>query len=444
MMGDKKNSAGGVPPSAGQGAVSPEDFAGIIFEHLEKLLSATRSRRIVLAYSGGLDSGVLLDLLHRFIRERSSSFELLAVHINHGISANSDRWQTICTDKAARLGVAFAAESVKIPRTASVEAVAREHRYHTLKGYLDAKSLLCTAHHRDDQAETLLLNLLRGAGSAGLSAMASVSRFPPGWLARPLLGWSRDMIRTYAEFRNIDWVEDESNLDLDYSRNYIRHRIMPTLKARWPGCDATFARAARHQSTAQTILESESQRWLGRCLVGNALSRKACHALPAALRNPVLREWIASHGVTIPDSQKLAILWNNVIAADVRSGAAVEWSGVAFRFYRGLLHLIKMPEHKAPRGDIRWKRGDDLDIPELGMTLYWRDLVRQAPELDKADVSLRFRAGDERCGYDGGRHHHSLKKLFQQSGIPPWERERVPLVYADDDLRLVWNITHCK
>lgn len=444
MTSDKKRAAIRNRVIAFPRSAPTQELVAAIFKRLHDLLLLTHSKRIVLAYSGGLDSSVLLDLLWCFVREREPSLELLAVHVNHGISSDADYWQAACRSRAVQLGVVLVTERIEISHTANIEAVARAHRYRVLRRHLDANSMLCTAHHRDDQAETLLLHLLRGAGPAGLSAMKSILRFAPGWLARPLLDQARDTICAYARARGIDWAEDESNYNADYSRNYIRHRIMPLLKAKWPGCDATLARATRHQSVAQATLESESHRWLGRCLVGKMLSCKACRAVPAARRSLVLRAWIASHAVAIPAERKIAALWRNLIANDVQNGAALEWSGVAFRFYRGLLYLVKMPEYKTPQDEIRWQCGADIKLPELGMTLYWRDLVRQAPELEKADVSLRFRVGNEHCEYDGGCHHRSLKKLFQQNGVPPWERKNIPLIYADDKLRLVWNVASCK
>lgn len=419
-----------------------EHIADDALEALADLLAQARAVRIVAAFSGGLDSSVLLHLLHRFSRE--AGVELLAAHVNHGISADAAQWQRHCEAAARTLGVAFTALPVALPHGASMEAIAREHRYRALKTLLDAQTVLCTAHHRNDQAETLLLNLLRGTGPAGLAAMPKLARFGPGWIARPLLGFTRTALRAYAGEAGIRWVDDDSNDDLRHSRNYLRHRIAPVIAARWGAWDATLARAAEHQAQVRTLAAGEGGRWLGRCLTGGGLlSRKACRALPAECRSLVLRAWIASHGLAVPGERKLRVLWDELIGADARNGAAVSWPDMEFRFYRGLLYLIGLPRMAPPRRRIEWRRGRDLELPEIGMKLHWRDLVRQAPDLREADLNLRFRAGSEHCGYDGGRFHRSLKKLFQQCGVPPWERGRVPLVYAGDKLRVVWNVASC-
>ena len=402
---------------------------------------------MVLAWSGGCDSTVLLHLLQRF--ERPPVVALLAVHINHGLHDEADAWERHCRQQARELGVEMTAMKVqaRAARGASPEAAARRARYDALCRFAGSGTLLLTAHHRDDQAETVLLQLMRGAGPAGLSAMPECASFGGGWLARPMLSFPRAAIRDYAVRRRLRWVEDTGNEDVRYDRNYLRHRVVPLLRARWPEWEATTARAARHQSEACGLLDAEAARLLARCSTpgGRTLLVKACSALSAARQKLVLRCWLQTCGLRTPGERQLEYLRDALISSRPRSGSVIAWPGSEIGFYRDRLYARARAPAVSPM-ERAWPCGADLELPELKRTLRWRELLRQAPALgDAARLHVGFRRGGERCARRNGDDcfHQDLKKIFQARGVPPWERNRVPLVHADGRLRLVWGLTAC-
>ena len=422
-----------------------DDFITAAHAKLRQLVAQSRACRIVVAYSGGIDSTVLLHLLSR--ATFATPIKLFAVHVNHGIDAAADQWQLYCQNVAKDWSLAFKALSVEVARThrQGLEAAARSARYQTLRAQLASGDLLVTAHHSGDQAETVLLRLVRGAGVAGLSAIAEYFPFGKGVLARPLLGFSRSDIEAYAKQHRLHWIEDPSNADLSYDRNYLRHRVTPALRQRWQAWDTTLARAARHQSQADTLLGLEAARWLARCMPSGShhLSHKAFISLATAYQKPVLRAWLAMHDMPIPDESQLNYLHDKVtLSAQARNAEIFSWAGATVHLYRGLLYasrgIAKVPEQR-----LEWQPRVDFLLPENGIKLRWTELIRQAPALAETALSVDFRRGGERCARAGGRFHQSLKKIFQSYHVPPWQRDYVPLIYAEGRIRLIWNILRC-
>ena len=410
-----------------------------VFAEITEILKATKAKRIVCAYSGGLDSSVLLHLLADFVHWQPA-YSLVAVHINHNISPSANLWEEHCKSVTSELNIPLVIKNVEIKSKSNLEATARAYRYDAFKEILDAQSVLFTAHHRKDQAETLLLNLLRGTGTTGLAGILQITRLQPGWLARPLLDIAREQLVEYARNNHLTWQEDESNEDTHYARNYLRHHITPLFSQRWPQWEESFARACGHHSMVRRLTENESTRWLGRCLIKRKqLSRKAVRALPEEYRNLVLREWIKLYGLVPPNSRKLALIWSHLIERDARHGSAIVWSNMEIRFYRGLLYLIPLPRMQAPTETIHWQAGSNINLPDIGITLAWNDLMRQVPDLKDSDVDLCFRSDN----HNNSHCRHKLKKWFQESGIPPWEREYIPLIYDNNRLRLIWNVKVC-
>ena len=422
-----------------------EDFITAVHAKLRQLVEQSGARRIVIAYSGGIDSTVLLHLLS--YATFATPIKLFAVHINHGLDAAADQWQLHCHNVAKNLSVAFKALSVEVARThrQGLEAAARAARYQALRTQLASDDLLVTAHHSGDQAETVLLRLVRGAGVAGLSAIAEYFPFGKGVLARPMLGFSRSVIEAYAKHYRLHWIEDPSNADLSYDRNYLRHCVIPALSQRWQAWDTTMARAARHQSQADTLLSLEAARWLARCMPSGShnLSYKAFVSLTAAYQKPVLRAWLALHDMPIPDERQLNYLYDRVtLNTGARNAEIFSWAGATVHLYRGLLYACRGLA-KVPHQRLEWPSRVDFVLPENGIKLRWTELIRQAPALSEAALSVDFRRGGERCARAAGRFHQSLKKIFQTYHVPPWQRDYVPLIYAEGRIRLIWNITSC-
>ncbi len=404
------------------------------------LVDEFAARRVLVAYSGGVDSTMLLHCTAQCLAQ--GQIELVAVHVHHGLNVAADRWERFCRRTATQYGAAF--HSLRVNAAArggrSPEEAARSARYAALKALTQNGDVLMTAHHRDDQAETLLLQLLRGGGPEGLAAMPARVCFGGGHIARPLLDTPRAQIERYVRDYGLEWLDDPANDDPRYDRNYIRQRLAPVLCERWPAWRDTFARAARHQGEACELIEELARRQYRRCRdAGNTLSVGRCAELPDAERKAVLRYWIRRSGLPAPSEKQLLHLIAVLLSGAACAGALVCWPGAEVRHYRGRLYAMAPRAPLVDKSTRRWPCGTDLELPEINATLTWRQLLERAPELgDVSSLTVRLRRGGERCAFAGGRFHKHLKKVFQERGVPPWERDRVPLIYVGDELRVVW------
>ncbi len=418
----------------------------------QQILAALRRlpqpRRYLIAYSGGLDSTVLL---HTLAHQASAlAVPLAAVHIHHGLQAPADSWLVHCLAQCAALSVPCEALRVTVVRDSGegLEASARRARYQAIAGVMQEGDMLLTAHHQDDQAETLLMQLLRGSGVAGLAAMAPIKRFACGWHARPLLDFSRAQLHEYAVARQLSWIDDPSNFDTSLERNHLRQRVMPLLHERNPAVGATLSRSARHFAEATELLEELAAADLpavrgGR---GGTLSVSGLLSLSPARQRNLLRHWIKSTGYPLPDSRHLQRICDEVLPAAPDSMPLVQWSGAEVRRYRDDLFLMA-PLPPAPTGAIPW----DLSAPHLlsnGLgTLIARPAEGaglSAERLAGQLIEVRFRAGGEQCRPAGRRETHALKKLLQEQGVPPWERERLPLLFVDGQMAPAGNRWCCE
>lgn len=429
-------------PSAS--CLPPPAFTDVdITDHLRRFLqSLPPAGRYVVAYSGGLDSHVLLHALS------SLGLNLAAVHVHHGLSPNADLWSEHCLATCKELGVPCRVLRVRVTAAGSGrEAAARSARYAALEQALGEGEMLLTAHHQDDQAETLLLMLLRGAGVAGLAAMPPLRRFAAGWLARPLLGLPRDVLRHYAETHHLSWVDDESNFDTSLDRNYLRHDLLPGLRRRWPAADRALARSAAHLAEARELLTElavADQAGAGGSRPGT-LSVAALGRLTPARRRNLLRHWIGDRGLPPPDSAHLRRIEQEVLPARADAEPCVAWPGAEVRRYRDDLHALP-PTIPPPALELSWDPQQPLALPD-GRRLVAAPALGQglgAARCAGARLTVRFRAGGERCAPAGRGHSHELKKLFQEAGVPPWERERVPLLFVDGVLAQVVGYWICE
>lgn len=413
-----------------------------ITDHLRCFLqSQPPAGRYVVAYSGGLDSHVLLHALSRL------GVALAAVHVHHGLSRNADLWAEHCQTQCAALQVPCSVVRVQVPRDGrGLEAAARAARYAALAQALEAGEMLLTAHHQDDQAETLLLMLMRGAGVAGLAAMPQVRPCGAGLLGRPLLGVSRSALHAYAVAHGLSWVDDESNFDTSLDRNYLRHELLPLLQRRWPAALPTLARSAAHLAEAGELLAELAAADLdaARGDRPDTLSVTALHTLSAARRRNLLRHWLRHLGLPPPDTAHLHRIEQEVLPARPDAGPRVDWSGAEVRRYRDDLYAMA-PQAPVPDTELAWDLAQPLSLPD-GRCLVASPAIGggvSAESVAAARVTVRFRAGGERCAPVGRGHNHELKKLFQEVGVPPWERERIPLLFVDGVLAQVVGYWIC-
>ena len=360
-----------------------------------------RGKRVAVGLSGGLDSVVLLHAMHELAPRLG--YRLSAIHVNHGLSPHAGEWQKFCSALCLELGIPFKAVRVKIKKhRQGPEAAAREARRAAFAGVrADAIAL---AHHLDDQAETVLHNLLRGTGLAGASGMAARGRLGDKLLLRPLLEIPRSVIRDYAAAQRHGWVEDESNADEAFTRNFIRRRVGPLLESRFPRWRESLARAARHFASA----EVDSQK--------------------------LLRGYLKAEGLRAPSEARLVEMLKQLGTGK----GAIQHDGKVLRLYRDKTYLTKKSNGKSFR-PVSWKGESRIGIPALGGELRFRRTRGQGIDrslLKAGKFQVRLRSGGERLKPDARRPSRTLKNLFQEAGVPPWERERMPLLFCGDEL--VW------
>ena len=397
-------------------------------------------KRFLIAYSGGLDSHVLLHLMACLGKEDGLSVR--AVHVNHNIQRESRSWTGHCQDICRALGVELQVLDVDASRPGkeSPESWARHKRYTAIENILAEGEILLTAHHRDDQLETFLLRLLRGAGVLGLAAMRAVRRFGTGLHARPLLNYSREQLLDYARVHGLDWIEDPSNADIHPDRNYLRHRVLPAIKERWPSGALPVSRAINTLAETQELLDDLALQDLLICSADDpcVLIVDRVKRLPAPRQKNMLRYWCRILDLPPPNGRRLTHIVTDVIQAKRDSTARIRWKGAELQRYGQYIRL-GAPLEEFDSSVIRvWDFTEPcpLDYGELtALEGIGNGLKQQA--CAGARVEVRYRAGGEKIRLPGRNCTHKLKKLFQEAGTPPWLRERTPLIYLDDRLAMV-------
>lgn len=374
-------------------------------------------------YSGGLDSTVLL---HALAQRRHD--QLMALHVDHGLQADSARWAEHCRAQATRFGVPITVLRAQVEtRGEGREGDARRARYAAFRAACPPGSVLALAQHRDDQAETLLLRLLRGDGTHGLASMRRWHRRRDGLqLWRPLLDLPRSALLAYAQRNDLLWLDDPMNADLALDRNFLRHRLLPLLGERWPDAPAALARSAALLAGEAQLLAGQRAAALARCrsLDPAVLRLDALGDEPAALRLPLLRDWIGALGLPCPPTDVLQRLADGLPASRAERGYPQQrWNGQLFERYRELLHLeTEREEWSGPA--LHWDAIRPLQLP------HGRLVCHGAPAPQAWTVTPRH--GGERLRLPGRTHRHELKRLLQDAGIPPWERRGLPLLFAGD------------
>jgi len=396
------------------------------------------------AFSGGLDSTCLLSAAA--VAAAHLPGPLCAVHLDHGLHPHSRSWAQHCRVVCESLGVSLTVRRLAIARAPgeSLEAAAREARYAALAALLRPGELMLTAQHREDQAETLLLALLRGSGPEGLAAMPPVSDLGAGRLVRPLLGVSRAALEGYARNLGLSWIEDPSNDSLAFDRNFLRHRVLPLVRTRWPEASATLARSAGHCAEAAGLIERQAAQMLatsGGTRPGT-LSIPALARLDPPLARAVLRLWLRRRGMPLPDTAHLGRILSEVLPARRDASPLVAWAGCEIRRYRRDLFATTPLPPRPGEQSLEW-REDVLALPPPLGILTRSPRVSLAWDRCVGHHVVRFGIEGQWCRPRPGGHRRPLKKLFQEAAIPPWLRPYVPLVFAGDDLVAVAGVCPC-
>ena len=396
-----------------------------------QLQSITPVKKLVIAYSGGLDSHVLLHLVSQM-----TDYSVRAMHIHHGLQKEADHWVDHCQQVCDALNISLQFEylNLSLEKGESVEELARTGRYAAFKKSVQADEVLLTAHHQNDQAETLLLQLFRGAGVQGLAAMPQISTFGIAHHARPLLNETRESLEAYAKTHQLAFIEDPSNQDSAFYRNFLRNDIIPQLRNRWPSIDKTISRSATIQAETKHLLDDIAEQDLLSIKENNqndnTLLISGLQDFSDSRQKLLLRHWIQSNGFKAPSEKKLKHIFTDVIDASDDAQPLLAWNGAEIRRYQGRLYImLPLLEHDRAQV-ISWDNPQKaLEIPSLVLTLSALDLTETT-----APVTVSFRQGGETLLHAKRGVTISLKNLLNEAGIPPWLRSRIPLVYQGDTL----------
>lgn len=386
--------------------------------------------RLLVGLSGGLDSSVLLHAL----ATRRGPRRLRAIHVHHGLQADADAWSIHCARTCEALGVPLLQVRVQVDPDSPLgpEGAAREARHAAFAEALEPGECLVLAHHRDDQAETVLLRLLRASGSRGLAAMLPDRAFAGGRLLRPLLEVPREALSAYARVHALAWCEDPSNASDEADRNFLRLRVLPLLGERWPGAAASLAGSAARLAEDARLLEEATAERLQALGAGETLPVAGLLALSDAWRARMLHHWVLDRGLPpLPAGASQAIT-RDVLAAPHDRLASYRWRGADLRRWRGSLHALRSADMApAPPWRVEWSGLEPLELPGGGR-LAFEGSAPVALTADFGACSVGSRRGGERLRLPKRRHSHSLKQQLQAAGLPPWERLRLPLLHAGD------------
>ena len=404
--------------------------------------SHKKIKSMTVALSGGVDSVVLLHLLYEL--KKTHRFTLNAIHVHHGLSKHADKWVKFCEKLCAKLFIPLDVHYVKLPQKKSlgIEGEARQLRYEKL---LQSKSdLIVLAHHEDDQAETFLLQLIRGAGVKGLSSMTHFDGARKLW--RPLLNTSRIDIEKYAKKQKLKWIEDESNQNIDFDRNFIRSKVLPILKNRFNHIIKVISRSSSHLAEAQNLLDDLAKIDLKNYLKSNKykykLKVKTLNKLSLTRAKNVLRYWLELNDQMMPSKDLLDELLRQVLHAKKDAELKIELSKeLEIRRYKEEIYLVRINRQTNKNYEIVWQGESEISLPN-GSKLKFKKVKGRGISFAKIKdkkLIISNRKGGEFFKPDSKRPTKKLKQLLQESDLPPWERENLPMIFVGESLACVPN-----
>ena len=424
-------------------------------EHLNKF---NKANHLYVGYSGGLDSHVLLHVIIELIGKK----RITAVHVNHQLSSNSDIWQKHCEDRCLEIGVDIICKTVSIKnKGTSIEDAARNARYSVFEKLLKKNDLLILAHHADDQIETMLFRLFRGSGIKGMSGMPISRLLGNGELFRPLLPFFRRDLESYASANQINWIEDDSNLDIAFDRNFIRHKLIPTINERWPNSSFKLNRSANIFAESDFLINILAQKDFKIVKevserVGWSISIDKLNGFEIIRQKNILRYWFNLHNLTLPSYAVLDNALNQMIGSKIDAEPFVSLGDLQLRRFNKKLYLLPLnfedPNYSVKKkkgrellekNSIKWDGSSHLILPDSS-SLCVKLKIKGGLRIDvKKNLEIRFRSGGERCKPQGRSGSNTLKKLFQEYSLEPWLRNNIPLIYIDNRLAAVGDLWVC-
>jgi tRNA(Ile)-lysidine synthase len=410
---------------------------------------------LLVGYSGGLDSRVLLELISRYVRQRSG-FSLLALYVHHGLNIKADDWLMNCAQVCEALEVSFIAERVVIDKKnrQSLEDLARRARYNAFSQHLPEQGTLLTAHHQDDQLETLLLALKRGSGPRGLSAMPVQTSFASGHLFRPLLSFSRQQLLEWALSQQLSWIEDDSNFDERFDRNFLRQQVIPLLRQRWPEIAMTATRSAGLCAEQESLLDEIAQDDLAKSrYTDGSLQIAVLDSLSKPRRHQLFRFWLRQLTGTVPSQVQLEKIWSEVALARQDAIPELCWQAGIIQRYQQRLYFTASTPNVFSQANAKHIDSQPIDI---GIPLQLSNGVLTL----EADISssLRLRMpndaefltveyglpGSLKAHPAGRAHSRELKKLWQEYGVAPWLRSATPIICYQGKIAAVVGAFICR
>ncbi|MBF0751592.1 MULTISPECIES: tRNA lysidine(34) synthetase TilS [unclassified Pasteurella] len=413
-----------------------------LFSAFEQQLKQTTAQHYLIALSGGLDSTALLALFAKH-RENRPHFNLRAIHIHHGLSPNADSWVKHCQSLCKQFHIPLVVEYVQVDKTKGIEASAREARYQAIQRHIQANEVLATAHHLNDQTETFFLALKRGSGLQGLGAMQNQSELFGMTIFRPLLSFPREQLERYARTENLAWIHDESNEDNHYERNFLRNEILPKLRERWTHFDRTVQRTAQHCFEQQQLInELLQETFLEHCKVPTEFQLHHFNQYSSPKQTALLRMWFSQNQWEMPSKRQLEQLISDVVLAKEGANPQFHLGKQVVRRYQSGLYLT--PDF-ADLIDIQLEMRDTpLLLPDNLGELYlhrtaqsfifsWQQHTVILPPTD-LPIQIRFTYSGK-IKYHPKRPREDIKKVWQELGVPPWQRRRIPLIFYGDQLK---------
>jgi tRNA(Ile)-lysidine synthase len=420
--------------------------ADAVFANWQEQLDS--APQILVGLSGGLDSSVLLSLVCEVV----AAEKITAVHINHGLSPNAEHWQQQSAEFCRSLGVRLHSESVTVHEVGGgLESAARDARYQVFEKLIVEEGILLLGHHADDQVETVLYRMLRGSGPKGLAGIPVARSLGRGELLRPLLDWPKIALENWATRKQLRWIEDESNQQEQFDRNYLRRRVVPALAERWPDYIQGITRSAQHSAEADQLAESVAWTDLEDLDVrperaGLSLSLPAFNQLESLRQRNLLRYWPTFYRLAALGQNLVDEVLNSLVSAREDSGPKVVRGNIQFCRYRDRLYLLNLSGRPKMADDVclYWHADELLVLPD-GTKLNAESVRGEGLRIDDvSQLTLRFRQGGERCQPVGRDRSNSLKKLLQEYALEPWWRERIPLFYIDEQLVAVGDLWVCQ